>query len=370
MHLLNTGWMEKTLLNFRRLVLIVLVLVSSKAFSVPDDSVKFKIGALPSVFYSPETRIGAGGLLFTYFKIGKKDTLTKKSNTQSYLSYTQNDQFSFENDYQVWTPKNNFYFSGSTDYSRFPQLFYGIGNNTKEGIHIMMSYDVVRFQSKNLIRLNNFIYGGIIFNYQQVYNQDITLNSTMSMEIYGNMGFEAKGLGPILMIDNRDNPLNPSKGTYIEATYLDYKNVINNTNMFTSFSLDARKYYTLFNKLIWNGNIYLATNKGNVPYRMLPEIGGARFLRGYYRGRFRDNNLLIIQHEFRMPIYKIFGLAVFGGVGKVSKTLRELKTNELHYDYGIGLRIRLNKKENTNLRIDYGQTKDSHGIYVVFAEAF
>ena len=71
-----------------------------------------------------------------------------------------------------------------------------------------------------------------------------------------------------------------------------------------------------------------------------------------------------------MPIYNMLGLAVFGGVGSVAKTLSQFKTNEIHYDYGVGLRIRVNKKENTNIRIDYGFTKDSQGLYVVFAEAF
>ena len=209
-----------------------------------------------------------------------------------------------------------------------------------------------------------------MFNYQQVYNQDITLTSNPCMEVYGNMGFEAKGIGPVLMIDNRDNPLNPANGYYLETSFIDYESILTNTNKFRSFTVDIRKYNTLFNKLIWNGNIYFANNDGEVPYRMLAEIGGARFLRGYYRGRFRDNNIVVIQQEFRMPIYKFFGLAIFGGVGKVSKTIAELKSNELHYNYGIGLRLRVNKKENTNIRIDYGLTKDSQGIYVVFAEAF
>ncbi|CAN5522829.1 hypothetical protein BH10BAC1_BH10BAC1_15550 [soil metagenome] len=364
--------MDNCNLVFKKLVCLVLVLSlrHQKVFSSPTDSLKFKIGALPSLFYTPETSLGFGGLVFTYFKTNKTDTSTKKSNTQSYLSYTLNEQFSFENDYQIWSPKNKFYFTGSADITRFPQLYYGIGNSTSEKNHIMMTYDAIRLQTKNFVRLNNFVYGGLVLNYQLVYNQDIELSSNSCMEVYGNMGFEAKGLGPILVIDKRDNPLNPAKGMYFEASYIDYKNILHNSNTFTSITIDARKYYTLFDRLIWNGNLYFSNNRGAVPYKMLSELGGARFLRGYYRGRFRDNNMIVIQQEFRMPVYKMFGIAIFGGIGKVSKTIQELKTNEWHYDYGVGLRVRLNKKENTNLRIDYGRTKDSQGIYVVFAEAF
>ena len=352
-------------------IFFISFLASNFVYAIPADSLRFKMGILPSVFYTPETKLGFGGMFYTYFKLSKGDTITKKSNSQSYFSYTLNKQFSFENDYQIWLKKNKFYSSGAIDFSRFPQFYYGIGNTTNENDKIMVSFDVIRVQTKNFIRLSNMLYGGILFQYQKVYNQDIELMSSGTcMEIYGNKGYEAKGIGPILMIDKRDNPLNPAKGFYIETSYVDYKSIITNTNMFSSFTFDAKKFHTFYSKLISNSNLYLSFNKGNVPYRMLPEIGGARFLRGYYRGRFRDNNMVIIQQEFRMPIYKAFGLAVFGGVGEVANTLPQLQTNEIHYNYGIGLRLRVNKKENTNIRIDYGFTKDSQGLYIVFAEAF
>lgn len=339
--------------------------------AAPGDSLKFKIGVLPSAFYTPETRVGVGGLVYTYFKPGRPDSLLRKSNTQSYLSYTQNKQFSFENDYQIWLGKNTIFLLGSVDYSRFPEFFYGIGNATHESNKMRVSFDVIRIQAKNLLLIQRNIYAGITLNYQRLYNQDVNLmDNAFCMEINGGMGYEAKGIGPVLIIDKRDNPLNPSKGGYLETSYMNFKSLTVNENAFSAFTLDARKYFTFLKKLIWNGNAYFAFNKGQVPYRMLPSIGGARFLRGYYNGRFRDNNMVVIQQEFRMRIYKALGLAGFCGIGEVAKNLSDLKTNQIHYNYGAGLRIRLNKKENTNLRIDYGRTRDSQGVYIVYAEAF
>lgn len=354
------------------LYLSFVCLVFNKALSIPADSLKkHKIGLLPSAFYTPETRLGFGGLLYSYFKLGNNDSLNKKSNSQTYLSYTINKQFAVENDYQIWLAKNNLYLTGSVDYSRFPQFYYGIGNSTKESERIMYSYDLFRFQSKCLHRIVNHFYGGLFFNYQKVYNQDIELMSNQQCgDIYGGKGFTSKGIGPVFIVDCRDNPLNPAKGFYIETSYLNFKNLLMNKHMFSSFTLDLRKYHTLWQRLVSNSNLYLSFNKGMVPYRLMPEIGGPRFLRGYYRGRFRDNNMFILQQEFRMPIYKMFGLAIFGGIGNVASQTKELLTNGIHYNYGMGIRIRVNKKENTNLRIDYGITKDSHGLYIVFAEAF
>ncbi len=348
-----------------------MIFCASNVYCQQKELPKTKIGFLPSAFYTPETRLGFGGLVYTYFKMCKKDTIVRKSNTQTYLSYSINQQYSVETDYQIWVYKNKFYFTGVIDYSKFPQFFYGIGNATDEDDKVMVSFDLFRLNFKNLIQVKKRLYLGFSLNHQQVYNQDIKLVSGMAgMEIYGNMGYTATGIGPMLMIDDRDNPLNPAKGSYLEVSVVDYQNLIMNQNSFVNFTLDARKYITFFHKLIWNGNLYLAYNNGQVPYRMLPEIGGTRFMRGYYRGRFRDNNAVVLQHEVRMPVYKILGLALFGGIGEVANDIAQLRSNTIHYHYGLGARIRINKKENTNIRIDYGFTKDSQGLYVVFAEAF
>ncbi|WP_317899601.1 BamA/TamA family outer membrane protein [Aurantibacillus circumpalustris] len=356
-------------INLKRIgVFFILVASQSALYSAVDDSTKFKPGALPTAFYTPETRLGVGALAFTFFKTKPQN---KKSNTQSYLSYTWNKQFFFENDYQLWMKANDLYFTGTFGISRFPEFFYGIGNRTHEKDRFMISFDLIKIQTKNLKRISENFYGGIYYQYEKLYNQDITLKNKMMSEIIpGGMGYISSGLGPILIFDKRNNPLNPSKGAYIETSYLYFDKYFGSENKFSSFVFDARKYEPLFHRLVWNANVYLALAEGAVPYRMLATLGGPRFLRGYYNGRFRDKNMMLLQQEFRMPIYKRLGLAAFGGIGSVSHIANELFSNQIHYDYGIGLRIEINKKEHANLRIDYGITRDSHGLYIVFAEAF
>jgi outer membrane protein assembly factor BamA len=357
-------------IRFSWFVLLCFLFFLNTASARVNDSLRFRAGVLPSMFYTPETRLGFGGLIYTNFKFDKYDSSLRKSNSQTYVSYTLNKQLAVENDFQFWLAKNRIYLTGNIDFSRFPELFFGIGNDTKCHDQETISFDLMRIVSKSLLRVKKNLYTGLLFQYQNLYNLDDQLMAGAGKEIYGDMGYTAFGVGPILILDKRDNPLNPCNGSYLEASYVDYANVIQNKHMFTSLHLDARKYFTFKNRLVWNGNIYFSFNDGEVPFRMLPEIGGARFLRGYYRGRFRDNNMILVQQEFRMPVYKFIGVAAFAGVGSVSKKLPELVTNKIHTSYGLGLRICINKKENTNIRIDYGFGEDSHGLYVVFAEAF
>ncbi|MGL4598183.1 MAG: hypothetical protein ACRCYO_11660, partial [Bacteroidia bacterium] len=125
----------------KQLVLFLLLFCIKNAAANPKDSTRFKIGALPSVFYTPETRLGFGGLLYTNFKFDASDSSLRKSNSQTYISYTLNKQFAIENDFQFWLAQNKIYATGNIDYSRFPELFFGIGNDTKCEEHTMISFD-------------------------------------------------------------------------------------------------------------------------------------------------------------------------------------------------------------------------------------
>jgi len=365
---------RKSTFVLKAIKLFIYFFVFGKAYSSPADSLINKnIKVLPTAYYSPETRLGLGVFVYAYFNTNKASLINRKSNAQSYFSYTLNKQFSVENDYQIWLKNNKIYLTGGLDYTRFPEYYYGISNSSKEEDRVMISFDAIKFQSKNLVQFKKNLYGGIYFHYQHLYNLDTKIKTPMTSlcePIPGGAGYAVSGIGPILIYDKRDNPLNPANGAYLETSFQYFNRSFGNSYKFTSFILDARKYHTFFKKLIWNGNAFFHLNKGEVPFRMLATIGGARFLRGFYRGRFRENNMIVLQQEFRMPVYKMLGLAIFGGVGSVAKEVKNFKINEFHYNYGVGIRIRINKKENTNLRLDYGITKDSKGIYVVFAEAF
>lgn len=351
-------------------VLLIFILGRLDLYAHLKDSNKLHLQVLPSAFYTPETRIGIGASIYSFFKLDD-NSITKKSNAQTYITASLNKQFSFENDYMLWFNKNKYLLIGSLDFSRFPELFFGIGNETSVMDPIVISFDIVKIKNKFLLKIHRNIYAGLILQYQKMYNETIEVSSKIMMnEIFGTMGYDTKGIGPILMIDKRDNPMNPANGYFVDINYINSNNDLNKKYKFSSFSFDARKYLTLFKKIIWNGNIHGEFTSGQVPFRMLPELGGARFLRGFYRGRFRDNNLMVIQNEVRMTVYKRIGIAAFGGIGEVANTINEFKTNQLHYNCGVGLRFKINKKENANLRIDYGLTKDSRGLYVVFAEAF
>jgi len=99
-----------------------------------------------------------------------------------------------------------------------------------------------------------------------------------------------------------------------------------------------------------------------------------RSWRGYTQGRFRGNNLLYGEAEYRLPITREGG--VLGGVLFLNATTTDnpVKSEKLFQyvkpGYGFGFRIMADRRSWTNLAIDKGFGDKSGGFYLSAAETF
>ncbi len=105
--------------------------------------------------------------------------------------------------------------------------------------------------------------------------------------------------------------------------------------------------------------------KGNedVPFFMLPSLGGGSNLRGFSSWRFRDRNSLLLQAEWRIMANRFFDTAVFCDAGQVAAHKSDVHFNGLKTDYGFGARF--HTPFATVLRIDVARS--SEGTQLVFA---
>ncbi len=100
-----------------------------------------------------------------------------------------------------------------------------------------------------------------------------------------------------------------------------------------------------------------------IPFFMLPAVGGGSSLRAYSSWRFRDRNAMELQAEWRVMVNRFFDLAAFYDTGKVTAHSRDLNFDALKDDYGVGLRF--HGPLATPLRIDFAQ--GSEGFHIVWA---
>jgi outer membrane protein assembly factor BamA len=172
------------------------------------------------------------------------------------------------------------------------------------------------------------------------------------------------------MYDSRDNPLNATRGMRVLSSAMLFRGFTGSVANFNRFDTDIRIYRTIHNRGVIAAQLVSGNTTGNVPVRMLPMAGGESIMRGYYLGRYRDRHLAAAQIEYRTAVWNWVGVAAFAGYGTVYNQTSTLQNHQWLPNYGAGLRLRLDKKDNVNLRFDYGFGKNTSGFYVSFGEAF
>jgi hypothetical protein len=76
-----------------------------------------------------------------------------------------------------------------------------------------------------------------------------------------------------------------------------------------------------------------------VPFYLSPTLGGLNVGRGFQTFRFRDQNLLALQAEYRYQINPLVSGGVFVDAGQVASSARALAWSRFKTTYGTGLRL-------------------------------
>ena len=89
------------------------------------------------------------------------------------------------------------------------------------------------------------------------------------------------------------------------------------------------------------------------PYEELIGSDGSRgTLRGFSDYRFRDRNLVLLQAEYRIPLWGPVDATVFADAGKVTSRRADLDLNDLKRNYGLSLSVM--RGPTTALRFEAG----------------
>ncbi len=212
-------------------------------------------------------------------------------------------------------------------------------------------------------------------------NQYLTSNYVYS-KAYGfdTAHYSANGLSFQVINDSRDNPVNAYKGAYLNVAFRVNAVAFGSTQNSTMLYYDFRKYFGVSSRtpgMYWpSGSGVRWLHPDHVPYLALPAITWDTYNRsgrGYIQGRFRGTNMIYEEAEFRYKISKngLFGGVVFANFTTASNPFTGQKVfNTVAPGYGFGLRIMMNKKDRTNIAIDYGVGAGFHGVYFNIREAF
>jgi hypothetical protein len=312
----------------------------------------------------------------------------------------------------IYTKGNRFFLSGDWRFQIFSQDTWGLGTNSPEGGIIDYQYNLLGmatsrdslaqpmkfnfarlYQSVN-IKLAEGFYVGIGYNYDgysKIVDEKLRFNPGDSLltshYVYNTYyGFKtdkyySSALNMNVIYDSRDNMINAYKGIYAMISWRGGLKILGNKYNTNLFSVEWRSFHPLSKSnprhllAFWlMGNF---SKSGEFPYMILPATAydqRGRSARGYTQGRFRGDNLVYGEAEYRFPLSKPGG--VLGGVLFVNATTadnsyRDLKLfDSVKPGYGLGLRIMADKRSRTNLCVDYGFGSHSSGFYLAASETF
>lgn len=164
------------------------------------------------------------------------------------------------------------------------------------------------------------------------------------------------------------------QGTKSRLTYAIYDDQDNELFNFRRLDIEAQQVFAgigAHHRLTLSGWASTSTTDAGqeVPFYWLPTLGGKSqvrsvheerlgsdgtqaTLRGYRNLRFRDRHLLLLQAEYRLPVWGPIDATLFGDAGKVASTRDDLDLTDLRRDFGFSLSVM--KGWATAARVDVG----------------
>ncbi|MCX6246009.1 MAG: BamA/TamA family outer membrane protein [Bacteroidetes bacterium] len=387
------------------------ILFKKKVPKPVDTTRKTNIFLLPYVAYNPTKgfQIGAGGSITWY--VGKLRA-TKQSAASFGAEFTSNNQKLFQFKSNVYSNNNRWFLQGDWRYYIYSLPTYGVGTGYgnpvppfpemtagydssavwDDSYHV--EYQWFRFHEVFSYRLAADLYAGIGFHFdkhQEIKDNTLSLDSASLYytphyaysELHGFNPSEyiASGLSLNFAFDTRDNMINPYKGYYVNVNYRMNQTWLGSTEPGSQLWAEFRTYIGLEKKLprhlvaFWLYGGFKVS--GQIPYFDLWATGFDQMNssgRGFLQGRWRGENLMYGEVEYRFPISRCS--QVLGGVLFVNATTASSKDQSVPlFEYirpacGAGLRIMASKANRTNIVIDVTYGGHSTGIYFSAQEAF
>lgn len=341
------------------LILITLVFYGSGVYA-QSRNIFFLIP-----FYMPETNVG---LTFTDILHFKKDDQKHFSALNFFALYTLKNQFSIGAMPSIYFDGNNYLLEGRLVYTSFKRKYFGIGNDSSkddEEDYLNRKHGAGISFSKKIIK--NFMLG-VQYNFE-----DMTIQNTKDTGQlqYCKTNGIVSGAGFKATFDTRDSNIYPTKGVLARADYLVYNNKFASKYDYSKIKFDFRNYFYVYEKkVLFSYQIYSEFINGNAPIQVLPAIGGANMIRGFYANRYVDNILLAVQPEFKIKITNVVSLALFTGIGNVYNSLKDINLRKIKIASGAGIRIKVKNNPKLNFRIDFAASNESRGTYFTLMEAF
>jgi hypothetical protein len=336
-----------------------------------EEAVTSDMGGMPLLFRTPETGMAIGGVLLYTSGLDKK----RASPIISGLMYTEKKQILWGvGARQILDGEDSSVYAYS-EIAKFPQTFFGVGRETRraDATAYQEERQNLEFGGDRELIPHLSVGSGLILRNDKFKTLESNGEGLLGSGRYlGEVGGPQRGAQVYLLWESTNDNYFPSEGMKVQLFSQHYFKQWGSRYPFSAQKLDARFYQLLAPNWIQAHQFFIQNLNGDPPFYQLAQLGGNDLLRGYYKGRYRDRKMIIMQTETRYRFSKYWNLALFGGLGNVSKLWYEMPDEALKPSYGTGVRYQISPKQKINVRLDVGWGEDQGGpqIYLYVMEAW
>lgn len=396
-------------------ILFILFFLHTSVLIAQEDTIQYQanrinnfgILPLPAVAYNPANGWMFGIAASTSWFLGNPVS-THQSNLVFNFLYTTKKQWIISSKSNVFLADDQWNLIGDWRYFITSQPTYGLGSTTPNDLGFkqigqnavvvgeqQMDFTLVRFYETILRRIGfSKFYVGVGYHldiHQKIksYTETpIDFSAEFSHNYYNeSVGipineYTLSGISINGIMENRDVAVSPYERNYTMISLKINPEFLGSDKTSSTLLLDYRHYFNLSENrkrhivAAWAYGNFLVS--GDLPYMNLPSIGWDMFGRsgrGYAQGRFRGENMVYSEVEYRFPLLRnkeLFGGTVFINAASFSsKMTGEKLMEQINPGYGIGLRVMINKEKRTTITADYGfGQKGNSGFYLNINESF
>jgi outer membrane protein assembly factor BamA len=182
-------------------------------------------------------------------------------------------------------------------------------------------------------------------------------------------GFVSAGLSATL--DTRDATDHPSRGALYRLAATSFHDRDHGRFNFRRYESEAMAAVPILRDRLTLAVHGWAVASGvseddEVPFYLMPSLGGGNTLRAYPSFRFHDRNTLLLSAEARFALFMHFDLAAFVDAGTVARHTRDLDLSRRSY----GLGIRAHVHSFTLARMDVAHGTDGYRLVLSLSDPF
>ncbi len=245
--------------------------------------------------------------------------------------------------------------------------FYGLGNGSRRSDRRTFGYDETTVGTTATVRATDLLsVGGGFDLLESAADGEIGVSAPALDVTYGRSRMFAQ-------LDSRTSPGYTRRGGLYRVELSSYQQSHGTGRAFNRVDVELQRFIPVFNEsaviaLRGTTSASFAGDAQEVPYFLLPSLGGHDALRGYSSWRFRDRDRLLMSAEYRWMAGPLVDMALFVDAGRVASRLADLSLRDLRTSYGVGFNV--HTPAATVTRLELARSQEGFGLLVSFGPSF